>query len=95
MQPDIGKALVADMAERGRDAVEERLAANEAMIGKQVGAKGEMLARAEADLEMQRAVVAEQALRGDFALGRTEIAGSRVSTSSACPLRSLCPLDRP
>ena len=45
-----------------RDAVEERLAADEAMIGQQVGAIGEMLAAAEADLEVQRAVVAEQSL---------------------------------
>ena len=63
MQADIGEPLVADMAERGRDAVEERLAADEAMIGQQVGAIGEMLAAAEADLEVQRAVIAEQALR--------------------------------
>ena len=61
-QADIGEMLVADMGERGRDAVEERLGADEAMIGKHVGAVGEMLARAEADLEMQRPVVAEQAL---------------------------------
>ncbi len=55
--------LVADMAERGRDAVEERLAADEAVVGQHVGAIGEMLARAEADLEMQRTVLAEQARR--------------------------------
>ena len=55
--------LVADMAERRGDAVEERLAADEAVVGQQVGAIGEMLARAEADLEMERPVVAEQALR--------------------------------
>ena len=53
--------LVADVAERRGDAVEERLAADEAMIGQQVGAIGEMLARAEADLEMERPVLAEQA----------------------------------
>ena len=69
-QPDIGEMLVADVAERGRDAVEERLGADEAVVGQHVGALGEMLAGAEADLEMERAVVAEQALRGDFAVGR-------------------------
>ena len=53
--------LVADAAQRGGDAVEEWLAADEAVIGQQVGAIGEMLARAEADFEMERAVVAEQA----------------------------------
>ena len=62
-QPDIGEMLVADVAERGGDAVEERLGADEAVVGQHVGAVGEMLARAEADLEMQRAVIAEQAAR--------------------------------
>jgi hypothetical protein len=38
------------------------------VVGEQVGAKGEMLARAEADFEMERAAVAEQALRGDVAI---------------------------
>ena len=66
---DVGEVLVADVAERGRDAVDERLGADEAVVGKQVGAGGEMLARAEADLEVQGAVVAEQALRSDFAVG--------------------------
>ena len=54
---------VADVAKRGRDSVEERLAADEAMVGQHVGAVGEVLARAEADLEVQRTVVAEQARR--------------------------------
>ena len=45
---------------RAGDAVEERLGADEAVIGQQVGAVGEMLARAEADLEMERPPVAEQ-----------------------------------
>ena len=69
VDPDIGQPLVADMAERLGDAIEERLAADEAMVGQQVGAIGEMLAAAEADLEMQRAVIAEQPLGGDFPLG--------------------------
>ncbi len=47
------------MAERSGDAVEERLAADEAMIGEQVSAIGEMFARAEPDLEMQWTVIAE------------------------------------
>ena len=61
-QADIGEMLVADMAERGRDAVEERLGADEAVVGQHVGAVGEMLARAEADLEMKRAILAEQSV---------------------------------
>ena len=55
------------MAERADDAIEERFAAYETVIGQQVGAVGEMLARAEADLEMERAIVAEQGGRGDLA----------------------------
>ena len=64
----VGEMRVADMAERGRDAVEEGLAADEAVVGEKVGAIGEMLARAEADLEMQRAVVAEQPPRAHLAI---------------------------
>ena len=45
-------------------------AADEAVVGQQVGAVGEMLARAEADFEVQRPVVAEQARRVDLALRR-------------------------
>ena len=62
--------LVADVAERGGDAVEERFGADEAVVGQHVGAVGEMLAGAEADFEMERAVVAEQPLRGDLAVRR-------------------------
>ncbi len=60
MQADIGELPVADMAERAGDAVEEGLGADEAVIGEQIGAVGEMLAGAEADLEMERPLVAEQ-----------------------------------
>ena len=61
---------VADMAERGRDTVEEGLRTDEGMVGKKVGAVGEVLARSETDLEMQRALFAEQPLRRDVALCR-------------------------
>jgi hypothetical protein len=53
------------MAEGADDTVQERLGADEAVVGEQVSAIGEMLARSEADLEMQRPVVAEQELGGD------------------------------
>ena len=69
-QADVGQMLVADVAERRGDAVEERLGADEAMIGEHVGAVGEMLARAEADLEMQRAILSKQSRGRDLALGR-------------------------
>src|SRR3546814_5848489 len=61
MKANIGEMLVADMAERPDDAVQERLAADEAMIREQIGAVGEMLAGTEADLEMQGTLGSEQA----------------------------------
>ncbi len=95
MKADIGEMPVADMAERADDAVEEGLGADEAMVGQQVGAIGEMLAAAEADLEMERAVVAEQGAGVERALSGTLSAGSSRSTSSAWPWRNLWPLARP
>src|SRR5207253_2058195 len=67
-QPDIGEMLVADMAKRGGNAVEERFGADEAVVRQHVGPRSEMLARAETDFEMQRAIIAKQALRGDLAI---------------------------
>src|SRR3546814_17944692 len=61
MKANIGEMLVADMAERPDDAVQERLAADEAMIREQIGAVGEMLAGTDADLEMQGTLGSEQA----------------------------------
>src|SRR3546814_12363572 len=61
------------MAERADDAVQERFAADEAVIGQQIGAIGEMFARAEADLEMERAIIPEQQSRRDRAIfGHTD-----------------------
>ena len=70
VQADVGEVAVADVAERGGDAVDERLAADEAVVGEQIGAESEMLARAEADFEVERAVIAEQGARCDFAIRR-------------------------
>ncbi len=53
-----------------RHAVEERFCADIAVIGQQIGAIGEMLAPAEADLEMQRTRIAEQRLSRDRPLDR-------------------------
>ena len=69
-QADIAQMLLADVRERGGDSVEERLGADEAVVGKHVGAVGEMLARAKADLEMERPFVPEQPPRRDLAFGR-------------------------
>ncbi len=68
MDANIGQPLVADMAECLGDAVDEWLAADEAMIGEQVRAVRQMLAAAEADFKVERAIVAEQALGRDLAL---------------------------
>ena len=96
VQADVGEMLVADMAERRGDAVEEGLGADEAVIGQQIGAESEMLAGAEADLEMERAIVAEQgaANRADRPR-RTLSAGNSSSISAAWPRRNGRPLERP
>ena len=69
MVTDIGErqapAMVArHMHQRLRDAVEERLGADEAMVGQHVGAPRHMLAATETDLEMQRSP-------GSIGIGRT------------------------
>src|SRR5689334_19707948 len=69
-QADIGEAPVADVAKGGRNAIQEGLGTDKAMIGQHVGAIGEMLARAESDLEMERAIFAEQPGGADLALER-------------------------
>src|SRR3546814_1574688 len=86
VEPDIAQRLVADMAERGDDAVQEGFAADEAMVGQQVGAIGEMLPAAEADLEMQGAVVAEQAGGGDLSLLRDGEGGEQGVDQLLLPL---------
>jgi erythromycin esterase-like protein len=65
------RAIVAvHMGQRLGHAIEERLGADEAMVGQQIGAIGHVLAAAKADLEMQRAIVAEQRLRRHRAFRR-------------------------
>ena len=51
----LASSLSSHMGQRLRHAVEERLGTDEAVVGQQVGAVGEVFAAAEADLEMQRA----------------------------------------
>ena len=45
MDANVGKPLLADMAERLGDAVEKWFATDEPMVGEQVRAMGEVLAR--------------------------------------------------
>ena len=56
----------ADVRKRGGDTVEKRLGADQSVVGRQIGAVGEVLARSEADFQVQRPVVAKQAAGGDF-----------------------------
>ena len=53
-----------------RHPVEEGLCPDEAMVGEQVGTFRQVLSAAEADLEMQRAIEAEQRLGRDRAVRR-------------------------
>jgi hypothetical protein len=82
MDADIGDAglrrVAMHMRQRGSDAVKERLAADEAMIGQHVGTLRHMLAAAEADFEMQRARLAEEALGGDRPFRRHSDLGQQV-----------------
>ena len=69
MQADVGQPAGLDVPERADDAVEEWLGPDEADAGVRGRLRGEMLARAEADLEPQRTLiilgVAEQRRRVD------------------------------
>ena len=83
--------LLPDVAERRGDAVEEWLRADENVIGKEVRAKSEMLARAEADFEMERPVLTEKARRGDFALRRDFDLGQQPIDEVLLALAQLVP----
>src|SRR5918993_1903377 len=83
--------LFADVAEGCGDAVEERLRADEGMIRQKIGAIGEMLARTEADFEMELPVVSEQAGRGDFALRRDFDLGQKPIDEVLLALAQLMP----
>ena len=77
MQADIGErrvrpAVAADVDERLGDAVDERLGADEPVVGQHRGSLRKMFAAAEADLEMQWAIVPEQALGGHRTFGGGE-----------------------
>jgi hypothetical protein len=67
MDADIAQRAIAHMGERLRHAIDEGFGADEAVIGQQVGPIRHMLAAAEPDFEMQRAIVTEQDLAGDRA----------------------------
>jgi hypothetical protein len=69
-QSNVGQMLIAYMAKRCRNSVEERLRADKAMVGQHIRAIGEMLARTETDLEMKRAILAEQPFSANLALWR-------------------------
>jgi hypothetical protein len=54
--------LLTDVGERRCDAVEERLRADEAVVGEHVRAVREVFAGAEADFKVKRTILAEQPL---------------------------------
>src|SRR5689334_4205709 len=61
VQPYVRQSLAFDMAERADHAIEEGLAADEAMARSRRRLEGKMLTFAEADLQFERARIAEQA----------------------------------
>jgi hypothetical protein len=60
MDADIVESLPLDVEQQADHAIQERFAADEAVIGAHRRLAGEMLAAAEADLELQGTIVAEQ-----------------------------------
>ncbi len=69
---DIAQRAIAHMRERLCYSIDEGFGADEAVIGQQIGTVRQMLAATEADLEVKRARIAEQAGRIDW-----PIAGDR------------------
>src|SRR5699024_11026660 len=63
------QALLIDMDQQADDTVEKGLAANEAMIGTHRRLSGKVLAATEADLQLERAIVAKHHLGGQGPLG--------------------------
>src|SRR3546814_13296157 len=59
VQADVRQESIADMLQRADHAVQKRLAADKAMIRKQVGTISEMLAGPEAEFEVKGAIIAE------------------------------------
>ena len=74
-----------------RDAVDERLAADEAMIGQQVGTVSKMLTAAEANLQVQRLILSEQPLRRNLAIGRNRDGRQKRIDQLGLPLAQLVP----
>ena len=68
LEAHIGQALFVNMPKRADYAVEERLTANEAVIGAHRGLPSQMFTRAKADFKFKRAGVPEQPLRSKRAI---------------------------
>ena len=80
---DVGQAGLVDVAQRARDAVLERLGAQDQHVGAPRGLGGHVLAAAEADLQPDLGGVGHQRARIEGPAGGRS-AGSRVSISAAC-----------
>ena len=65
----MGNRLFVQVRQGGGHTVQIGLGPDQAVVGQQVGAIEQMLARAHADLQVERAVLAEQPFGSDRALG--------------------------
>ena len=91
MEADILQPVRLHMLQGTDHAVDERLAADKAMIGMQLRLSREMLARAEADLQLQGPIIAEQDTGIERAFGNAD-AGQQVLDQSGLPDAQLVPL---
>ena len=98
MNAHIVELLVADVEQRANHAVDEGLAADEAMVWAQPGLKRQMLTRAKTDFEFERTVIAKQRLRVERGLTLDQLADlsgvsramiSRIERSEASPTAAL------
>ena len=69
VQAHVGQAALVQVRQRGRHAVQIGFGPDQPVIGQQVRARQQMLARPDADLQVERPGGAEQPLRRDRALG--------------------------
>src|SRR3546814_18805616 len=92
VQSDVRQESIADMLQRADYSVQERLAADKAMIRQQVGTISEMLAGPEADFEVKGAIIAEQSPGRDrpflrhFDLREQLLKQLRMSRAALVPL---------
>jgi hypothetical protein len=67
-----------NMDQRLGNTIEEGLSPDKSVIGEQIGPEGQMLAAAKADLEMERAIIAEQSHGGNRSFRRHGDPGQQI-----------------